>query len=168
MTINTILFDVFGTVFDMSSIPQEEIRDYVRHVKSEEWSPLVLPESWGELKAHPDSREGIERLSKRFEVVTFSNGPIELLRHISESNDNDIAWDSFVPVAHTRGYKPATWVYPWACGWLNKPPASVMMVTANATFGDLEGAAACGMVPQLVRHEGCPMTLIELAERLGC
>ena len=166
MTINTILFDVFGTVFDMSSIPQDEIRDYVRHVKSEEWSPLVLPESWRELKAHPDSAEGVARLAERYGVVTFSNGPVELLYHISDTNG--IAWNGFIPVAQARGYKPTTWIYPWACGCISRSPADVMMVTANATFGDLEGAAACGMVPQLVRHEGYPLTLIELAERLGC
>jgi len=165
-TIHTICFDVFGTVFDMSSIPQDEIRDYVRHVKSEAWSPLVLPDSWRELKAHPDSREGIERLSQNFAIATFSNGPVWLLEEISHANG--IEWNYFVPVADARGYKPATWIYPWGCGFLGAAPSDVMLVTANATFGDLEGAAACGMVPQLVRHEGHPLTLIELAERLGC
>jgi hypothetical protein len=44
-------------------------------------------------------------------------------------------------------------------------PEETLMVTANPTFGDIEGAAAIGMPSQVIRH-GYPNTVIELAEML--
>jgi hypothetical protein len=41
------------------------------------------------------------------------------------------------------------------------------MVTANPTFGDIEGAKAIGMQSQVIRHS-YPNTIIELAEMLQC
>jgi hypothetical protein len=41
-----------------------------------------------------------------------------------------------------------------------------MMVTANPTFGDIEGSAAIGMQSQVIRH-GYSNTIIELAEMMN-
>jgi FMN phosphatase YigB (HAD superfamily) len=161
-----LAFDVFNTVFDMSTIDRKEIVEYARHISKKVWEPLILPESWLNLKAHPDAKEGLERLRKKFYLVTFSNGPLELLLPLSFKNG--LYWDDYIHVAISKMYKPNKLIYPWACGYLGENPANIGMVTANKDFGDLEGANACGMIPLLIRNDKFPKDLIELAQFLEC
>lgn len=163
MTPKVIAFDVFGTVFDLSSVSRDEVRDYVKQLRQEPWAPLNLPEHWTRLPAHPDSREGIERLRKNFMVVTCSNGPLGLLAKLSKHNG--INWDAIIPLELNRVYKTDPKAYMTVCEVLDVQPADVLMVTANRTFGDLEAATALGMSAQLIREEGCPQTIIELAQK---
>jgi 2-haloalkanoic acid dehalogenase type II len=161
-----IAFDVFGTVFDLSSIDRQEVRDYARHIRQTEWQPLKLPAHWERLPAHPDSREGIERLRQNHIVVTCSNGPLGLLAKLSKHNG--ISWDAIIPLELNRVYKPNQRAYMTVCQVLNVQPTDVMMVTANKDFGDLEASAKLGMKPMLIRDgdgDG-PKTIIELAESL--
>lgn len=53
--IECIAFDLFGTVFDLSAMPKQEIKDYIAHVRKPEWSPLTLPGTWRDMKPHPAS-----------------------------------------------------------------------------------------------------------------
>jgi len=166
--LKVIAFDVFGTVFDLSSVDREEVRAYARHLKAfretGEWLPLTLPKSWETLPAHADSREGIRLLSREFTVVTCSNGPIGMLKALSEHNG--IKWDRIIPLELNRVYKPDPRAYLTVCEYLECEPHEVAMVTANKDFGDLEASAAVGMRPILIRNPGCPQTVIELAELL--
>ncbi len=164
--IKALAFDVFGTVFDLSGVDKEEIRDYGRQLKQPIWQPVLLPKSWEFLPAHPDSRTGIEQLRRKFIVVTCSNGPIHLLTKLSRNNRID--WDFITPIELRRVYKPNPSAYALVCESLNLFPEEVMFVTANPTFGDMEGSKSLGMQPQLIRNPGCPQTIIELAEYLGC
>lgn len=161
-----IAFDLFGTVFDLSSVDRQEIRDYASQLRRDEWQPLKLPKSWETLPAHADSAEGIERLRKRFIVVTCSNGPLGLTAKLSKNNG--ISWDAIIPLELNRVYKTDPLAYLTVCEVLAVRAEDVMMVTANKDFGDLEASAALGMTPQLIRDPDCPATIIELAERLGC
>jgi FMN phosphatase YigB (HAD superfamily) len=70
-----------------------------------------------------------------------------------------------VDLAMCRVYKPHQAAYHCLCAWVGRPPEEILMVTANPTFGDLEGAAAIGMPSQVIRH-GYPNDVIELAEML--
>ncbi len=45
--INCIAFDCFGTVFDMSGVSKDEIRDYVAHVNKADFTPFVSPSHGG-------------------------------------------------------------------------------------------------------------------------
>lgn len=164
MKIKLILFDIFGTVFDLSSRPKDEIRAYVDHVKKEVWQPLYLPTEWYELPAHPDAAEGIRRLRKRFVVCTLSNGPVDL--QVALSRHAGIDWDWIVPLQMCEVYKPASRAYRVPSGLLNCYTNECLLVTANPTFGDVEGAARCWMRSQVIRQPGCPQTIIELAELL--
>ncbi len=164
MSIRMILFDVFGTVFDMSSLPKEDIKHYVNHVKADVWKPLELPEDWWYLKAHPDAAEGIRRLREHFTVATLSNGPVDLLVWLSKQNGID--WDWIVPIQMEYTYKPHRAAYLTVFQCFKFDPSQILLVTANPTFGDIEGAASVGMKSQVIRQPGCPQTIIELSEVL--
>lgn len=163
-----ILFDVFGTVVDMSGVPREEIRAYGEHIRKPEWSPLVLPESWETLPAFPDATEGLLRLRDAgFIVVTCANGPRSLLHQISVNNN--LPWSYITPLEKMQVFKPSPQAYLFACHIAKRDPSDCMMVTANVPgLGDLEVAAKLGMQTQAIRQATGPQTIIELAEMLGC
>lgn len=166
--IQVIAFDVFGTVFDLRQAERDDVRDYAQHIRQPVWRPLHLPTSWERLPAHPDSAAGIARLRTKFFVVTCSNGPLGLLAKMSKNAG--IQWDAIIPLELSRAYKPEPAAYLTVCNVLAVAPAQVMLVTANKTFGDLEGSAALGMTPVLIRDTslGGPATIPELASQLGC
>lgn len=166
MAIKVIAFDVFGTVFDLSSVPHEEVREYAHHIHLPEWEPLVLPEHWKTLPAHADSAEGISLLRSKYTVVTASNGPVNLLAALSKHNG--ISWDMLIPIEMNKVYKPKHAAYMTICELMKVEPAEVMMVTANKTFGDLEAAAELGMVGKWIRGDSGVSTIIDLAKELGC
>ena len=161
--IQLICFDVFGTVFDMSTVSKESIRSYVDHVKSNSWEPIDLS-GWANIKAHPDACSGISLLRTEFQVVTLSNGPMKLLTKISKSNN--ISWDAIIPIEAYEVYKPNPDAYKIACQLMGIPPENTLMVTANPTFGDIEGAAKNGISSQIIRHKGGPQDIIELYDLL--
>lgn len=162
-----IAFDLFGTVFDLTGVDRQEIRDYAAHIRKPEWSPLVLPKSWESLPAFADSRDGMMRLRSGFIVVTCSNAPLALQTRLLKNAD--IKFDAIVPLEINRVFKPATAAYITLYEALKFEPNEVLMVTANEHFGDLEGSALVGMPSQLIRSgKGNPKTIIELAERLEC
>lgn len=169
--ISVVAFDVFGTVFDLSGVSGFELRNYVDQIERPEWMPLLLPEPWERLPAHPDAREGINRLRGEYVVVTCSNGPLGLLAMMSKNAG--LCWDAIVPLEMNRVYKPDRRAYLTVCEVFDVPPESVLMVTANPKlgrndFGDVQAARLVGMQSVLIRHEGGPRDIIELAERLGC
>jgi 2-haloalkanoic acid dehalogenase type II len=161
--IELICFDVFGTVFDMSTVSKDSIRSYVNHVKSNSWAPIDLS-AWLNIKAHQDSKQGIDLLRKKFLVVTLSNGPIRLLTRISKSNN--ISWDAIIPIEAYKVYKPKAEAYKIACDLMDVKPENAIMVTANPTFGDIEGAEKNGMKSQIIRQNGYPQSIIDLYNTL--
>ncbi len=167
MTIKVIAFDVFGTVFDLSAVNREEVKNYVKHIHGPTWQPLSLPESWRILKAFPDAAKGIEMLRRKYTVVTCSNGPIDLL--VALSKHNDISWDMMIPIQMNKVYKPKSGAYITIGDLLKVNCNEIMMVTANKTFGDLEASAALGMSSQLIRDDSSDVkTIIQLANKMGC
>lgn len=172
---HVILFDVFGTVLDMSGVPKEELREYGRQLKRDPWEPIVLPTSWERIPAHRDSAAGLLKLSKKFLVVTLSNGPLSLISRVSSRNG--LVWDAIIPLECAKVCKPNHAAYKFACDLLDVSPSDCLMVTANPGFGDVEASRAVGMQAQVIRHpdnpefpewKGCPKDIVELAERLGC
>ena len=162
--IRCIAFDCFGTVFDMSNVSRDEIRAYVNHVRMEKFTPFDFPQSWWSLKAHPDSKEGIEALqAKGFFCVALSNGDANLIHQVSQQNG--FIFDYVIDLAgRHRVFKPHLDAYRTIEKDLGYKPEHTLMVTANPTFGDIEGAAAIGMRSQVIRHLDTPQTIIELAK----
>jgi HAD superfamily hydrolase (TIGR01493 family) len=163
--IKCIAFDCFGTVFDMSGVDRAEIKAYVEHVRRDDFSPYKFPESWFALKAHPDAAEGIRRLQEAgYFCVAMSNGTVQLINTISTAND--IHWNAIIDLILHGTYKPHVKAYRAIEESIGIAPARTLMVTANPTFGDIEGSSAIGMPSQVIRH-GYPDNIIELAEMLG-
>jgi HAD superfamily hydrolase (TIGR01493 family) len=163
-----IAFDCFGTIFDMTNIQRSEISDYVEHVRRDDFSPYAFPVGWWNLKPHRDSADGIRLLQKSgIACVAMSNGSVELIGHISSACG--IRWNEIIDLRKAGVYKPhrdAYRVIQTQAGYL---PHETLMVTANPSFGDLEGAESIGMPSMVIRAAGYPIrNTIELAEYLGC
>lgn len=163
--IKCIAFDCFGTVFDMSGISREEIKAYVEHVRKADFTPFHFPQSWWELRALPDTHEGIKQLQHDgYLCVALSNGDAGLIWRASKRAG--IAWDYVIDLRAERVYKPNLDAYRTVEKLIGCKPNETLMVTANPTFGDIEGAAAIGMHSQVIRQPGFPQTIIALAEQL--
>lgn len=166
-----IAFDLFGTVFDLSRVDRREIIAYIDHISKPEWSPLELPESWKQMPPFADSREGIERLRTKYTVVTCSNAPLGL--QIGLCKNAGIQFDGLIPLELERRFKPSAVAYATPSIVLGVPVNHVLMVTGNERLGrlnhgDVHYAGLAGIKGQLIRNPGCPQTIIELAEQLGC
>jgi len=161
--ITTIAFDCFGTVFNMSSVDKNDIKTYVNHVTKNDFTPFEFPESWYNLEPHPDSVQGIKLLqSYNIKCVTLSNGSKELISKISEKCG--INWDYIIDLVKHKAYKPHNLdAYRAIEKDLGVQPSETLMVTANPTFGDIEGSSAVGIKSQVIRH-GYPNTIIELLD----
>lgn len=159
-------FDCFGTVFDASTLATEEIRAYVAHVNRADFSPFPFPESWWKLKAHPDAANGLRAIRNLgIKCYAMSNGPIELIERISDANE--IEWDGIIDFRKAKIYKPHPHAYLVAQTQTGILPADSLMITANPTFGDVEGSQAIGMQCQVIRQGGAINTIIDLADLLS-
>ena len=164
--LKVIAFDCFGTVFNMDAVSRDEIGDYVRHVRKNDFTPYQFPPSWLELALHPDAAEGVGLLqSAGYKCVTLSNGSADLLGHVSRRGG--VFWDRIIDLVAHRVYKPHVDAYRTVESETKVKPADCLMVTANPTFGDIEGSAAIGMPSQVIRQAEGPANIIELAWRLG-
>lgn len=165
--IKVIAFDLFGTVFDLSTTPKDEIKDYIKQVKDDVWKPLVLPQSWKNMPLFDDSIEGLKRLKKKYKVVTCSNAPISLQTSMM-SKDLLLLWDNFIDFTEVQAYKPDPKTYSLVYQEMNVRPEECLMVTGNEGSPDLEGAKAVGMNSIGIRKAkiNCD-TIIDLAKFLG-
>jgi FMN phosphatase YigB (HAD superfamily) len=155
-----LLFDLVGTVFNMSSAREgdlsyygHQISDWRDPVKARQaiWVPLNLPQSWEILPPHLESKAAINvlRSSGKFRCVTLSNLPIRL--QIEMSANAGINWDFMVPLETSRVYKTHPAAYLSATRLFGTRPADdFVMVTANQTYGDLEAAERLGMHTVLI------------------
>lgn len=164
--LRVIAFDCFGTLFDIGNVPKEQRRAYVDHVNSENFSEFDFGPEWYCAKAHPDVPRGIAGLvEKGYLPVAMSNGSVPLLRHLSQQ-----AGFEFFDIMDFVGfgvYKPKPKAYTIVRATLGFLPAETLMVTANPTFGDLEGAAALSMPSAVIRHSsGIAADVLALAGML--
>lgn len=165
--VECVAFDLFGTVYDLSKTPKQEIRDYIDHVRKLQWSPLTLPHSWLDLKLHPDSTDGIRLIAQKYKVVSCSNAPYEFTRDLLIRSGLDGLME-ITDIAANQCYKPHPDAYKAICQQFPFQPEQVLMVTGNAGSPDVDGARAIGMQAVLIRQPGTPQTIVELAELLGC
>lgn len=162
--IKVIAFDCFGTVYDLSNTPKDEIRDYIRQVKTKPWKPLELPSSWVKMPVFPDSKEGIDKLRGKYIVVTCANGPMGMLARMAKRNN--IHFDLIIPLEMNKVYKPDIKAYQSVCDILDVKPEEVLMVTGNEGSPDLFYPKQIGMKTIRIRSESGPKNIIELAEFL--
>ena len=159
-----LAFDCFGTIFNMQAVQREDIKAYVSHVRSGNFSPYKFPNYWYELPLHADCIEGMRRLQVLgFTCLAFSNASVELIQAICSRTG--LRFDGIVDLVAHKCYKPNLGAYTAIQSQFGFEPSEIMIVTANPTFGDTEGATHHGMRSQVIRH-GYPDNLIELAVRL--
>ena len=150
------------------------------HLGEAERVDLVL--AWHRLPPWPDSRQGLERLRRRFLLATLSNGGVALLTNLAKQAD--LRFDCILSAELCRHYKPDPEVYLMAADLLAVVPSEVGMVAAHKS--DLRAAQRCGLRSVFVERpaefgtEGTPDRLpdaesdvgasdfLDLAERLGC
>ena len=159
--IRCIVFDLFGTVFDMSGLSHDQIAEYVEHVRRDVFSSYQFPFAWYNLKPHPDASQGIKLLNDLgYTTCTLSNAKWDLADGLSVVHD--LQFHRIIDLVPYRVYKPHIDAYRTIEKEMAVEPSACLMVTANPTFGDLEGAAAIGMKSQVIRN-GYPETIIDLA-----
>lgn len=161
--IRCIAFDCFGTLFDVRTLPEGYVGNYVDHVYQNDFSPYSFPEEWYQLKAHPGVTDGMKALQEQgIKVVSLSNGGPDLISKLAEAAG--FTFDHIVDLAAHKVYKPHLGAYTTVWADTGIAIDDTLMVTANPTFGDLSGAFAVGMTPVLLRQLGWPQTVFELSE----
>jgi FMN phosphatase YigB (HAD superfamily) len=158
--IKLVAFDCFGTIFDMSTLNKEDIKDYVaqtRDKQGEEAKPVVFPPKWYHLQARPYAMQTIYDLREHYWVVTLSNGSIDLLAQLSYRNE--INWDLITPLEIAKVYKTCPESYQLPLKIFQLQPEEMLMVTANPTFGDVEACQKLGIQTFVINHEEGPKLL---------
>lgn len=147
-----ILFDCFGTVFNMENVPKEDLVYYGSVLRNPIWEPLNFPPHWRNIPPHPDSREGLERLKRNgHKVVALSNAPLPLMCILSANAG--IEWNHIIGLERYKIYKPNPLAYLTACAELDCRPSECIMISANKTFGDIEYSRLVGMESILIRDD---------------
>ena len=169
---------------DLDSVQRDTLRDVLaRHgVRLGAADQESLVAGWRQLRAWPDSREGLDRLRRRHVTATLSNGHLALLADLLKFAGLRV--DALLSAQLAGRYKPDPEVYLTALRLLDCPPAEAGMVAAHPK--DLRAAAALGLRPIFVRRPlewgaGVPPAeppaldglidadgLDRLAEALGC
>jgi 2-haloacid dehalogenase len=169
---------------DLDSVQRETLRDVLaRHgVRLPAPDQESLVTGWRQLRAWPDSREGLDRLRRGHVTATLSNGHLALLADLLKFAGLRV--DALLSAQLAGSYKPDPEVYLTALRLLDCPPAEAGMVAAHPS--DLRAAAALGLRPIFVRRPlewgpGVPPAepplleglidadgLDRLAEALGC
>ena len=166
LRLEAVAFDCFGTVFDMAPVPREDIAKYVEHVRKSDFTEYEFPASWMDLKAHPDSAEGIRMIQALgIKCVALSNGSRELIRHLAKQNGFE--FDHVVSLAAHKVYKPRRDAYFTVQKDLGIDTDKTLMVTANPTFGDIEGALSVGMPAIVIRNASMIQTIVDLAKGIA-
>ena len=107
-----------------------------------------LVRGWRQLRAWPDSREGLDRLRRTYVTATLSNGHVALLADLLKFADLRV--DAVLSAQLAGSYKPDPKVYLTALDLLDCRPQDAGMVAAHPS--DLRAAAAVGLRPIFVRR----------------
>ena len=163
--IKVLAFDLFGTVFDVFTVPRGELSDYGDTIRAPEWKPFVWPKTWEKMPAFPDSKFGLRALqSYGYYTVALSNAPLALaMRMIANA---DLAFNAIIPLETIKTYKPNPACYTFAQQLCGVERHEFAMISANKSFGDIEVALALGMGAQLIRNPDTPETILDLVRLL--
>ena len=169
---------------DLDSLQRETLGDVLarRGVALPAAGAETLVRGWRRLRPWPDSREGLERLRRKYVTATLSNGHLALLADLLKFGDLRV--DALLSAQLAASYKPDPAVYLAAVELLGCSPQDAGMVAAHPA--DLRAAVGLGLRPVFVRRPlewgpGVPPEdppalaglidaedLIHLAGQLGC
>ena len=135
---------------DLDSLQRETLSDVLaRHgVALPAADAEALVGGWRQLRPWPDSREGLDRLRRKYVTATLSNGHLALLADLLKFGDLRV--DALLSAQLAASYKPDPAVYLAALKLLDCPPQDAGMVAAHPS--DLRAAAGLGLRPVFVRR----------------
>ena len=135
---------------DLDSLQRETLSRVLaeRRVSLPATARESLVRGWRQLRAWPDSREGLERLRRTHLTATLSNGHVALLADLLKFADLRV--DAVLSAQLAASYKPDPRVYLTALDLLDCRPQDAGMVAAHSS--DLRAAAAVGLRPIFVHR----------------
>jgi 2-haloacid dehalogenase len=135
---------------DLDSLQRETLSRVLaeRRVSLPATARESLVRGWRQLRAWPDSREGLDRLRRTHLTATLSNGHVALLADLLKFADLRV--DAVLSAQLAASYKPDPRVYLTALDLLDCRPQDAGMVAAHPS--DLRAAAAVGLRPIFVRR----------------
>ena len=135
---------------DLDSLQRETLSRVLaeRRVSLPATARESLVRGWRQLRAWPDSREGLDRLRRTYVTATLSNGHVALLADLLKFADLRV--DAVLSAQLAASYKPDPRVYLTALDLLDCRPQDAGMVAAHPS--DLRAAAAVGLRPIFVRR----------------
>jgi 2-haloacid dehalogenase len=135
---------------DLDSLQRETLNRVLaeRGVSLSATARESLVKGWRQLRAWPDSREGLDRLRRAHVTATLSNGHVALLADLLKFADLRV--DAVLSAQLAASYKPDPKVYLTALELLDCQPHDAGMVAAHPS--DLRAAAAVGLRPIFVRR----------------
>ncbi|MDH3690700.1 MAG: haloacid dehalogenase type II [Gammaproteobacteria bacterium] len=101
--------------FNISGLNEAEIDDFNR--------------AWHRLDPWPDSVAGLERLKRKYILVTLSNGNVALL--VNMAKRAGLPWDAILGAEVSRHYKPQPESYLSTAEYLDLKPNQCLMVAAH-------------------------------------
>jgi 2-haloacid dehalogenase len=99
-----------------------------------------LNDVWQRLDPWPDAADALERLKRRYTVVSLSNGNLSLLTAMAKHGG--FSWDCVLSAEVFRHYKPDPETYLGVCEVFRIPPSRMLMCAAHPS--DLKAAATTG------------------------
>lgn len=141
-----------------------------------------LNHAWHRLDPWPDAIPGLNRLKRKFILVTLSNGNVALM--VNMAKRAGLPWDAILGAEVAGHYKPQPQAYLRTAELLGIAPRECMMVAAHNR--DLVAATSCGFhtafVPRPAEHGPDQKTdlrpeaeydvvaadFLDLAKKLGC
>lgn len=121
---------------DPAALGEERLADWTR--------------AWHRLDPWPDSVAGLERLRRRFPLVTLSNGNVALV--VAMARRAGLPWDAVLGAETSRHYKPDREAYLSTAAMLDVPPGRLLHVAAH--HSDLAHARDAGL---MTAHVDRPM-----------
>lgn len=100
-----------------------------------------LNRAWHRLDPWPDTVAGLQRLRRRYTLVTLSNGNLGLLTAMAKRAG--LPWDCILSAEVFRAYKPDPATYLGVADVFGLRPEQVALVAAH--HDDLAAARACGL-----------------------
>lgn len=168
---------------NLEVLNRERLDELLRQFRIDAFSEddkVRLTRAWDRLQPWPDAVAGLERLKRKFQISTLTNGTFAGM--VAMAKRAGLPWDGVLTAENVRHYKPDAEVYRMAIELLGPEPAQVMMVACHND--DLVHAAGHGMPTAFVarplehgpgrpapRAEGAwdvvASDFLDLARRLG-
>ncbi|PKO29394.1 MAG: hypothetical protein CVU36_12110 [Betaproteobacteria bacterium HGW-Betaproteobacteria-9] len=137
--------------FNMDDVHRTEldgvlaIHDLQRFTAQDRWQ---IHRAWYGLNTWPDFPAALNRMKRKYPVVSFTMLPLAMV--VAVSRRNDFEWNAVISCEMIGVYKPQPEAYAQVATWLGLEPSQILMVACH-NF-DLNAARASGYRTAFVRR----------------